>query len=283
MALKFLKAGAKPGGSDENASNSHNQPSPDKPKNSAPKQSSPGVSFLKTGSKAKEAMETAEAQAELAKKQAGKGFRFYMGDGEERAITFLDGKLDDEGMLDIPMFYEHNIQVNGDWKNFVCTGETDTSQPCPICEKGDRPSLVGVMTVLDHTPYVVQKGPNKGKTYVNQRKLFVAKRQTITQLTNLAKKRGGLTGCLFDVLRSGETAARVGSQFDFQHKFATRAEIKAKFDLAEDEDVLPFDYSESIVYLSPAELLAMGVGKAPSGIGYSGGGGGSKSSMQDEL
>lgn len=187
-------------------------------------------------------------------------------------------------MLDIPMFYEHTVQINGEWKNFVCTGETDTSQPCPICEKGDRPALVGVMTVLDNTPYVVQKGQNKGKTYVNQRKLFVAKRQTITQLTALAKKRGGLTGCMFDVLRSGDQAARVGSQFDFTHKFATRAEIKDKFALEEDEDVLPFDYSESIVYLSPDELIAMGVGKAPSGIGYSGSkGGGSKSSMSDEL
>jgi hypothetical protein len=46
------------------------------------------------------------------------------------------------------MFYEHRVRLNGEWENYICTAEADQSQPCPICEGGDRPSLVGVMTVI---------------------------------------------------------------------------------------------------------------------------------------
>ena len=75
--------------------------------------------------------------------------RFYLPYNGECQVTFLDGVLDDELMLDVPMFYEHQVRLNGKWENFVCVAETE---PCPICEKGEsRNSLVGILTVIDHT------------------------------------------------------------------------------------------------------------------------------------
>ncbi len=237
------------------------------------------ASWMKKGAAAKEALQHEEAAAELRAQERGKLWRFWMPEGEDRTITFLDGGIDDEGMLDILMYYEHNIRVNGNWEQFVCTAEADQTQPCPICEKGDKPSLVGVMTIIDHSEHKVKNGPNAGKVIKNTRKLFVAKRNTIMQLTKLAAKRGGLTGCTFDVSRVGENSASVGSQFDFQHKFSNRQEIMDKFDLKE-EDVMPANYAEEIRYRSPEELIELGVGKAQTGIGHSTS---SKKSLSDEL
>ena len=276
MALSFVSKKKSPdtdhGGSEEKKAS---------PKSESKSGTGSTVTFMRRGAAAKQMLETEEQAAELRKAEAGKMFRFYVKTNEEASITFLDGKLDEDGMLDIQMFYEHRIQVNGGWTNFVCTAEADQTQPCPICEKGDRPSLVGVMTVIDHTEHKIKNGPNAGKMIKNTRKLFVAKRQTITQLTTLAKKRGGLVGCQFDVTRIGDTAAAVGSQFDFQTKYATRMDIMEKFDLTE-ENVMPADYAAEITYYAPQELIDLGVGKSQAGVGYSNGKG-SKASLNDEL
>ncbi len=279
MALKFAKKVV--ASSTQSSDNENTETS--KPKTTSKSSGSSGMGWMKKGQAAKEALATEEAQAEMRKQEAGKLWRFWMPEGEERQITFLDGKMDDDGMLDILMYYEHRIRINGNWETFVCTAESDQTQPCPICEKGDRASLVGVMTIIDHTEHTIKNGPNKGKTISNTRKLFVAKRQTITQLTTLAKKRGGLVGCTFDVYRTGENSAGVGSQFDFQHKFSTRQEIMDKFGLEKEEDVMPANYEEEIRYLSPQELIDLGVGKAQTGIGYNGNNQGSKANLSDEL
>ena len=238
-----------------------------------------GASWIKRGAAAKTAYAQEEAKAELRKQDAGKLWDFWMPEDSERQITFLDGKLDEDGMLECGMFHQHNIRINGSWERFVCTVDQDETQPCPICESGDRPALVGVMTIIDHTEHVVQKGPNKGKVIKNTRKLFIAKNQTIKMLTKLAAKRGGLQGCTFDVARTGDKEASVGNQFDFVHKFENRAEIMAKYDLKE-EDVMAADYEKEIRYRSPQELIELGVGKAHSGVGYEKG---AKSALKDEL
>lgn len=270
MALKFAKKAASTSAETEAA-----------PKTSTfPSNKSPGsgtLAFLKKGKAAKEALAYEEAQAELRKQEAGRMWRFWMPDGEDRQITFLDGELDDEGMLDIYMFYEHSVRVNGNWENFVCTADVDETQPCPICEKGDRPSFVGVMTVVDHTEHVIKKGPNAGKKVANQRKLFVAKQGTIRQLTKLAAKRGGLAGCTFDVSRTGDKEPSVGNQFDFVHKFDSYEEIAEHFGLKL-EEVQPANYAEEIRYRTPEELVELGVGKALAGPGLTKG-----SSLKDEL
>ena len=234
--------------------------------------------WLKRGAAAKQALAHEEAQAEMRKQEQGKLWRFWMPEGADRQITFLDGALDEDGLLDIYMFYEHTLRVNGSWENFVCTADVDQTQPCPICEKGERASFVGVMTVIDHSEHTVKKGPNAGKVIANTRKLFVAKQGTIRLLTKIAAKRGGLAGCTFDVSRMGDKEPGVGNQFDFVHKFGSYEEIAAQFDLSV-EDVQPADYAEEIRYRTPEELIELGIGKALGGVGFEK----TASNLKDEL
>jgi len=210
------------------------------------------VNFLKKGSEAKKALAQEEAKAEEKKK--GTFYRFYLPAGKESQVTFLDGNLDEDGMLDIPMFYEHNLFQNGNWRNwYVCTAD---KEPCPICEGGDNPYLAGAMTVIDHSEY-----ESKGKTYKNQVRLFIAKRNTIRQLQKIATKRGGLAGCTFDVARVGDKAPAVGDMYEFVEKSPILA-IKKKFKVEG-----PINYAEVLHYRTADELreLGLGLGKP---VGY---------------
>ena len=237
------------------------------------------MSWMKTGSSAKAAVAYEETKAEERKAEQGKMFRYRLKPGEDGSITFLDGKLDEDKMLELPRFYEHTVRMDGGWKNFVCTSEEDPSQPCPICEKGDKPSLVGVLTVIDHGEYTIKNGPNAGKKIINDRKLFVCKHGTIALLAKLIEKRGGnLAGCQFDVSRSDEKKPACGDAFDFQHRFGKLSELAAKCELKL-EDVQPADYGEEITYRSPEMLIELGIGKAQTGVGYEKG----ASKLKDEL
>ena len=221
-------------------------------------------SFMKVGSQAKAAIDEADAQAERAKEEAGKLFRFWMPPGEERLITFLDGALGDDGLIDCGMFYEHRVKVAGEWTPFVCVAE---SEPCPLCEAGtSKQSLVGVLTCVDHSPYTIKSGSNAGKVIKNSRKLFVGTRSTIKILSKFAVKKGGLAGCTFEVSRTGDKDPGVGDQFDFQEKLTT-PELMAKYAM-EAKDLVPADYAHEISYRSADELIALGLGKAGKGPGF---------------
>jgi len=235
------------------------------------------LSWLKTGKVAHQAFELEEAKAEKARAESGKLFRFFMAPDEDRRITFLDGDLDDEGMLDIPMFYQHRLKLNGQWQNFVCVSD---QEPCPICEKGDnRATLVGVMTIIDHNPYKVKNGPNAGKIIKNSKKLFVATRQTIKKLSKKAVKHDGLAGCTFEASRTGDKDPAVGSDFDFVEQLDAEALVQ-KYGL-KPEDIAPGDYSQEITYHTAAEMVALGVGTAIQGIGHEKGV--STADLEDEL
>lgn len=165
----------------------------------------------------------AAAEAEQRKSEQGRMFRFWMKEKEEARITFVDGNLATEGALagylDPPRYYEHNLFLNGVWNNFfVCPERTspDSGDKCPICESGDKPSLVALFTIIDHR--VIQSTKDKTKTYKDTKKLLVAKQQTFELLTKHAIKRGGLAGCTFDASRVGDKSASVGSMFDFVEK-----------------------------------------------------------------
>ncbi len=204
------------------------------------------VSYLKKGAKAQKEMKKADAKAEAASKNTI--FRFWMPNDTDTSITFLDGNLTEDGLLDIVMYYEHQVYLNGKWTNwFVCTSE---DEPCPVCEGGDTPALVGALTVIDHSEYE----DKQGKNHKHEKRLFVAKRQTIKQLQELATKRGGLAGCTFDVSRTGDKSASVGNMFDFTEK-VPKAKLKKKY-----KDVSPFDYEEVIQYIPAKELRKIGFG-----------------------
>lgn len=230
-----------------------------------PAPSIPGAtaSWMMKGARAKEAVVKAEAKAEMDKEARNKLWPFWMPVDNERTITFLDGELDSDGMLDIPMYNQHRIKVNGDWESFVCVAENEV---CPGCESGDsKASLVGVLTVLDHTPYTIKSGPNAGKTIANSRKLFIATRQTLKLLAKQAKSVGGLTGATFEVNRTGDKEPGVGNQFIFQEKhdiddIAIACQLKP-------EECAPADYTQEITYRTAAQLAELGWVKAIHGVG----------------
>ncbi len=220
------------------------------------KPGAPKLSFIKRGQEAKKVAEKEEAQAEQRAKQ--NVFRFWIPKDGAGEITFLDGNLVD-GILDIPFFHEHQINMNGSWNNhFICTQD---EEPCPICEGGSSPSYVGVLTVIDHSEYVSKKDQ---KTHKDNVKLFVAKRDTIKALQKLAVKREGLRGCRFDVSRTGDKSPSVGNMFDFTKKY-TEQQLQAAFK----EKAKPVDYNNYLAGLySPAsELRKLGFGVMSAPVG----------------
>lgn len=223
------------------------------------------MGFLKTGAAAKAALAAEEARVAEAKAAAGKLYRFRLKEGEARTITFLDGYLDADGLLDIPMWMEHTLQVNGNWTNVVCTQE---QEPCPVCATGDRPSLVGGLTVIDHTEFTIQKGANAGKVISNQKRLFVAKRGTLKILQKLAEKRGGLAGCTFEVSRTSDKSPSVGDMFDFSQQDSLE-ELREHFGQDDEGNWIatPANYDEEVVYRTADQLIELGIGKAVASIG----------------
>jgi hypothetical protein len=214
------------------------------------------VSWLKKGKAAHEAVEKADAQT-AQKQAAGSVRRFYLPKEKETQITFMDGALDDDGLLETMTYWEHQLNMNGSWRNwYACTQD---QEPCPICQGGDIPSLVAVFTVLDHSKW----SDKNGLGHQHEKRLFVCKRETFKRLQKIATKRGGLDGASFDVSRIGEKSAAVGSDFDFIEKRAA-SEIMKAYGLKA-EDVTPYDYEEILNYRDAAELRQLGFGTLPIG------------------
>jgi hypothetical protein len=276
MAFSFIK-NAKPivTGGGASGSKKTYQPSDDdaveKPKANIKKEV--GFSFLKRGKKSTQAFVHEEAKAAAQQIEFDKMWRFMLQPDEDKKATFLDGELNDEGMLDITTFYEHFLKVNGKPRNFICVAETDEPEECPICERGDSgKTFVGALTVLDHTKHKIQSGPNAGKIIQNDRKLFIAKRGTLKMLTKMAIAREGLAGCQFNISRGNNQTPSVGNVFDFQYKFESYDEIAAKYELPL-EEVAPAVYDDELTFYTAAELIELGVGKVIAGPGYGGKGG----------
>lgn len=223
------------------------------------------LTFLKKGKAAHKLMEKVEAEQE-AKKAASENFtrRFWIPDGGETRITFLDGELDDEGLLSTVSYWEHQLKMNGHFRNwFPCT---QIEEPCPICEGGEAtPSLVSVFTIIDHSEW---KDKN-GNTHKNEKSLFVCKRETFKRLQKIAAKRGGLAGITFEVSRTGDKSPNVGDSFDYEEK-STPKELMEKYGLSKDE-VTPYDYEKVIEYRDAKALRKLGFGLSDSAIGASDG------------
>ena len=125
--------------------------------------------FLKTGAASAKLAQKAAAEAEARQQQGNRMFRFWMKEKEEARITFVDGDLAKDGPLagypDPPRYYEHNLFLNGVWNNFfVCPERTspDSGEKCPLCESGDKPSLIALFTIIDHRQIHVQQGQDEG-------------------------------------------------------------------------------------------------------------------------
>ena len=213
-------------------------------------------SWAKRGKAAQEAMDKYEKDAEAHWEDKNRMWRFWLNKGDTARVTFVDGNLLPDGTLDILTFREHTCKVNDDWENFVCIAE---QEPCPICEGGNFPSLVGVLTIIDHRTY---KG--KKAVYKDNQRLYVAKKGTIKLLQQAATKRNGLAGGTFEISRLNDNDPNVGGSFDFEEKRTVAECQKAYTRKAKDGKTstvfVPADYEKEIVYLTGKKLRAMGFG-----------------------
>jgi len=225
-------------------------------------------SWMKRGDASAQMMAEEESRIKDLK---NKSFRFWLNKGEEARITFIDGTLTPKGLLDILTYREHHIQLNGKWGNmYPCVAENES---CPLCVAGNNPSIVGLLTVIDHREVIGKKAK-----YPYTRKLFVAKLGTLKILQQLASKRGGLVNCTFDVSRQGEQAPNVGDVFDFVERRDPKTSKTAfvRKDAQTGKVITlytPIDYSTEIRYYTASELKALGFG----------GGIGGESALQDNV
>lgn len=232
--------------------------------------------WLATGKNSQLLAQQEEQEHEERKKGYKLPFRFFLGKGEQADITFIDGDLDEDGNLTPPRFYEHSIKVAGKLEHYICPQKTNPEVPgeCPICQSGDRPSLVAVFTVIDHR----EVPSSDGKTvYKDRVRLLVAKPTGFDLLAFQAKKQGGLGCARFTVSRIGEKSSAIGDSFEFQCKEerqvlrnryfrvvqATEEEIAAgKRPQYRKTNFIPVDYGEDFPYYTCGQLEQMGLGRA---------------------
>jgi hypothetical protein len=227
------------------------------------------MSWLTQGAGSAKALQAEKAKQEARANEQGRLQRFWLKPGEEARITFVDGVLATEGMnkdcLTFASYYEHHLQINGQWGNyFVCT-QSENSK-CPICEEDNRASFVGALTVIDHREIKSRDGT---KVYKDQKKLFIASSNTLMVLQQLAAKRKGLVGCTFDVYRTSKTDARVGSTFDFIERNSLE-DLQEQFKIKNEQGkevtyFTPADYEKELPFKSEEDLRAMGFGTASIG------------------
>lgn len=222
-------------------------------------------SWLNQGAASAKALQAEKMKQEARAAEVGKLNRFWVNAGEEARITFVDGTLATEGVnkncLTFASYYEHHLQLNGQWGNYFCCLHSDGQSSCPLCEEGHKASFVGALTIIDHREIKSKDGT---KVYKDQKKLFIATANTLTILQQLAAKRGGLVGCTFDVYRASKTDARVGSTFDFIEKNSVE-DLQDQFKVKDKDGkevtyFTPADYEKELPYKPEEELRKLGFG-----------------------
>ena len=210
--------------------------------------------WLKQGDRA-----ARERQAEDKRREEHENrvYRFWMPKGKEQRITFLDGVLTKDGMMGQPVFYEHNLFLNGTWKNwFICTRD---EEPCPLCMAGNKPAMVSPFTIVDHAEWTSKRD---GKVHRNEIRLFIAKAATLKKLERKADKLGGsLVGVTFEVFRSeDDKAPSVGDEFEYVDRNELPG-VREKYGA----HCAPVNYEDAIPYLTAAEMRNLGLGSRPVG------------------
>ena len=219
----------------------------------------PTPTWMMRGKAAHEAYARDAAEQEVRREAQRRLHRFRIDVNEPARITFLDGALDEDGLLAVPSLYEHSVQLAGRWATFVCVG--GGAEPCPICDSGRPPALVAAFTVIDHRPYTIRRGPKAGSVVVDQRKLFVAKKSTLAKLQFKASTLQGIDGVTMAVTRldTGDgLSPGVGTEFEFVER--TPLDVLAERYGAEG---VPANYEQEFPYLPAARLIALGLGRAP--------------------
>lgn len=193
--------------------------------------------------------------------------RFWLPPDKSAVITLLDS----------PSFFfrEHQLYIGGSWQNYeTCLSDFDN---CPLDEAGLKPSYVVACTIIDHTEFVLKRGPNAGTLIKDQKRLLVCKSTARLKLLKQKERReGDLTYCQFEATRY--TAKECSTGEDFQYiKTLTLEEGKAfapatlmgksgQQELVDPAEwIKPFNYPEVFKPKSADELCALIGGVAPVG------------------
>ncbi len=224
------------------------------------------VAWAKKGKASQEALEKERLRQEKEREFKSRLWGFHLKAGETARITFVDGDVDEEGLLDTITYREHAVQKNAEFEKYVCIAD---SEPCPLCEDGHKSSFKCALTIIDHRNYTSKK---TGEVIGNTRRLFVFPPKTQSLLQKLATKYGGLAGVTFEVSRSTENDPAVGDTFMYECK-TDLEELKTKYiytvETTDDEgnpmaiEVNPFevaDYETQLPYLPAEELRKLGFG-----------------------
>jgi hypothetical protein len=122
-----------------------------------------------------------------------------------------------------------NIEVDGDHSYTVggvgvanCKKRNRMDDDCAVCDRypDRKPSFIGMLSVINMTPWESKQG----REFCYGRELFVAKLGgkdkpgVLKKLERLKKQHGGLTGCVFDIYRSGGKTESVGDEFTLVEK-----------------------------------------------------------------
>lgn len=170
--------------------------------------------------------------------------RFWLKPGtDDSPVLFVTGKPF--------VIREHEYKIGDSWKNrqhFTCLQGTGAT--CPFCEGGNKSYNVGMYTWADLTEYDFQ-----GKTYKNQIRIAPAKAAALKILNKIAKKRGDdLTGCVFNVSRTGDKTSSIGDMFEFVERINLN-DPKALKKYGFTETPKPINYREVLQPLSREEAL----------------------------
>lgn len=171
------------------------------------------------------------AQTENFANAKKKIWRFYMRQGDEQEITFVDDdtkplplEIDNKKVkVSLPvLFREYQLYLNGDWRNWFTV--PDDSDDDLLVKQGHRASQVAAFTIIDHNEWT----DRNGVTHKDVLKTFVVKTSTPTfkLLQKQSAKRKGLRGCRFTVSRLGQKTCNVGDVFEFEEKTDLPKEIQ---------------------------------------------------------
>lgn len=201
-----------------------------------------------TGNAADKALDQELSRQKARRESAGQMRRIWMKPDESKHITFVDGNVHPKG-YDLPFrFMEHQVQINGDWRNwFTCLGKD-----CPACEDGNKPYLAEAITVIDHTEFESKIDKKKHK---DEQRLFIAKTTVQKVLKKARDKKKSLRGWRAEVSRNKAESPGTGDSFDFEE----RTELP--------DNIQPPDYYVLFAPKSRDELLSILSGK-PAQVDY---------------
>ena len=226
------------------------------------------ASHLIQGGAQQSAVDQVKATQDMRAKLRSTVREFWLDPGQFAKLVFLDGKLLTENVFDTPMVATHMLQIGGKWAKFVCNKHTEGQ--CIVCDSNadkSAPDTVQLFTVINVMPYIIQGGPNKGKTLPARLQLFAANMKTREKLISRAKNNGGgLAGGLYQFSRSDKQAARTGDDIEFLQGVDLGAVLK-KFPMLntvknakgewKDAPTTLIDYAKAFPVLTNADIASM--------------------------